>query len=131
MQLRTSTYSPKAEMPRGGRLKQAFQDIDMRLSFDGLTELAKKAGIDLNQLEPGEYVAFFNANRNYLKVAAANNVIASRRLPHGRFYDLTCIRGIIEAFQNTGKIDYDTVLKGKLTKLLERKGLKAQRIEET
>ncbi len=121
MQIRKTTYSPRKPIPRGGRLIQAFKDIDMRLSFTGLTEVASKAGIELSDLKPGEYVAFFNTTRTYLKIAASNNVIASRKMPHGRFYDLTCIRGVVEAFQNTGAIDYDKVLQGKLTKLLEKR----------
>lgn len=120
--MRRSAYEPRTEMPRGGRLIQAFRDIDMRLAFDGLTDVCKKAGIELKSLKPGEYVAFFNSKRTYLKLATANNVIASRRMDHGRFYDLTCINGIIEAFQNTGKIDYDKVLRNKLTEMLGRKG---------
>lgn len=121
MQIRKSTYAPRHDVPRGGRLIQAFKDIDMRLSFDGLAEITKKAGINMETLKPGEYVAFFNTARTYLKIATSNNVIASRRMPHGRFYDLTCIRGVVEAFQNTGSIDYDKVLKVKLEKMLESK----------
>lgn len=119
--LRAKAYRPRTAVPKGGRIVQVFTSTDMRCQHDGLYEIAHKNSLDLDTLEPGEYVAFFNNRRNMLKIAAANNVIASRKLPNGRFYDLSCIEGIIRAFHNDGKIDYDTVLRKKLETILERK----------
>lgn len=93
----------------------------MRMNFDGLGDLAKKHKVDIRKLREGEYVAFFNTRRTYLKLAAANNVIACRRMDSGRFYDLGCIVGIVRAFHNTGDIQYDRELKKHLEDMLKKK----------
>lgn len=108
-------------MASGGRLIQVFQDVDMRQNFDGLQALAKKHKVDITKLKEGEYVAFFNSRRTYLKLAAGNNVIASRRMEGGRFYDLSCIVGVVRAFHNTGEIDYERSLKARLEEMLSKK----------
>jgi hypothetical protein len=105
----------------GGRLKQIFTDTDMRCNHDGLYAIAKKEGIDITKLQEGEYVAFFNSRRTHLKIAAAHYVIASKRAPDGRFYDLACITEVVRAFHNTGQVDYNAALKKRLTELLEKK----------
>lgn len=106
---------------KGGRLIQVFQDVDMRMHHDGLQQLASKHKIDIRKLGIGDYVAFFNSKRTYLKLAAANGVIASRRMDGGRFYDLTCILGVVRAFHNTGEIQYERELKANLLKVLAKK----------
>lgn len=116
--LRGSAYRPKSPMPTGGRLVQAFAAVDLRLGHMGLTRLAAKHGLRVEVLNTGEYVAFFNARCNKLKILTCNDVIAYRRLPKGRFFDLSCINGIVRAFHNHGSIDYDSVLKNKLETLL-------------
>lgn len=108
-------------MGNGGKLKQIFTDVDMRCSHDGLAIVAKKGQIDITKLNEGEYVAFFNAKKNHLKIAAAHHVIASKRAPQGRFYDMACITEVVRAFHNTGKVDYEAALKKRLVELLERK----------
>jgi hypothetical protein len=107
---------------KGGKVKRYFPNVDMRMGHDGLKEYAKKeANLDLDGLKPGEYVAFFNAAKTILKLGCANGVIATKKSEHGRFFDATCITQVVEAFNNTGKIDYDAVVAKKLEQLLERR----------
>lgn len=109
-------------MRAGGRILQIFQDVDMRQHFDGLEELAKKEGkISIKDLKEGEYVVFFNTRRTYLKMAAAHNVLACRRMEGGRFYDMSAIKLVVQAFHNTGEIQYERALKERLTELLAKK----------
>lgn len=104
-----------------GKIIQIFQDVDMRQSFDGLYFVAKKEKVDIKTLGVGEYVVFFNTAKTYLKLAAANNVIAARRMERGRFYDLGAIVGVVRAFHNTGEMRYEVALKDRLVDLLARK----------
>ncbi len=97
---------------------QVFSETDMRQSFDGLGRVAKKAKVDLETLDHGEYVVFFNRKRTYLKIAAANQVLACHRTEAGRFHDLTCILAVVRTFHEKGEVDYDGALKTRLTKLL-------------
>lgn len=118
-----------AKVGGGGRILQIFQDVDMRQHFDGLEELVAKSKLSLRKLKEGEYIVFFNSRRTYLKLAAAHGVIASRRMEGGRFYDLSCIKLVVQAFHNSGEIAYERALKTRLVELLEKK-LHARLVEE-
>lgn len=113
-------------MKRGGRIVQVFQDCDLRCSHMGLSEIAKKAKIDLGKLAPGEYVVFFNTSRTHVKIAAAFGTLAHRRSEHGRFFDASCIVSVVRAFHNTGRLDYDEAIKDRLLSLLGRRAKQAE-----
>lgn len=106
---------------KGGTIIQIFQDVDLRCSHDGLTDVAKKEKVNLSKLNEGEYVVFFNSKRTHLKIAAAHGTIAYRRSEHGRFFDVSCIVAVVRAFHNTGRLDYDAALKERLDELLKRR----------
>lgn len=84
--------------------------------------MARKQGIKVQDLEPGQLVIFVNAAKNKLKVYAANNVVAYLKLPDKERIDLRVIQKIPEAFQATGKINYDAELKKLIEKQLAPKG---------
>jgi hypothetical protein len=113
-------------MKAGGVILQVFQDTDLRCGHDGLAKVASKEKLALHNLEDGEYVCFFNSHRTGLKIAAAGHVIAYKKSPEGRFYDMACIQDVVRAFHNTGRIDYDEALKTRLTKLLGRPQAEAE-----
>lgn len=97
------------------RVIRCFLASDMRNGHLGLASLAKEAGVNVDKLEPGEYVAFVNSARDRLKVYAHNNVVAYF-YKKGTAIDLRAIAGIPQAFGGSGKMDYDAALK----KTLER-----------
>lgn len=92
------------------RALQIFLNADLRNSHIGLAEMAKKSKIYVEKLEPGEYIIFVNAGKNKLKLYAAHNVVAYLRLERGTI-DLRTISLIPQAFNGTGRIDYNAVLK--------------------
>lgn len=101
------------------RALQVFMNADLRCSHDGLSALAKAQNIDVSKLEPGEYVLFINSGKNLLKLYAANNVIAFLKLKTGKI-DLKTIRLIPQAFNASGKIDYDKTLREVIERELSR-----------
>jgi hypothetical protein len=99
------------------KLLELFLNVDLRCAHDGLAMVAKKRGIDVKKLEPGQYVMFINCEKNRLKLFAANNIIAYLKLPHGKI-DMRTLQLIPQAFHASGKIDYDSALKKILMKEL-------------
>lgn len=103
-----------------GRVLQIFLNHDLRNGHDGLSGIAKEAGIDTRKLVPGQYVAFINAKKDKLKLYAANGVVAYLKLEAGRKIDERVIRELPRVFQG-GRIDYDKALKEVVETALARK----------
>lgn len=89
------------------RLLHVFWDVDMRARHEGLTMLAKKEGLDVKKLKPGEMCCFLNRKQDRLMVLAGVNeedtygVLGYYRSPHGRL-DQMAIQYIPEAFGSEG-----------------------------
>lgn len=98
---------------------QCFLNTSMINGHDGLTAIAKKAGIKVSSITPGSYVVFVNAAQDRIKVFAANNVVAYVRLGRGRKVDLRVIREIPQVFSGAS-INYDEALEKVVTKALNR-----------
>lgn len=96
-------------------------DVNMSLGHDGLTALAKHDGIDLEQLEVGEMVAFINHAKDKLKLYASQGVLAYVRNKPGHPINLATISQIPKAFQASGRINYEATLKEVLLKELAKK----------
>jgi hypothetical protein len=109
-----------AKSTRQGRILQVFMNADFRCAHDGLAKLAKDKGIDVENLEPAQYVVFINTAQDRVKVYAAFNVLAYMRSKSGKI-DLTAISRIPEAFRATGGLNYDKILKETLEASLRRK----------
>lgn len=103
------------------RAIQIFLNCDLRCCHEGLAEVAKKNKIDVKKLNPGEFVIFINASKNRLKLYTANNVIAYLKLQENQKIDLRVIALIPQAFEATGKINYDENLKKVIEKELSKK----------
>jgi hypothetical protein len=97
---------PKADLAAAhgpaGRIAQVILDVDLRNSHDGLMEIAKKKGIGLKDLKPGQYLVFVNLNRDRFKIfAPAPNgrgaIIVYYRAYQGRV-DRESIETIPQAF---------------------------------
>ncbi len=109
---------------------QVFWNVNMSTNPDGLAAIAKKYGdIDVNSLEPGNYLVFINSARTFMKVLAGTStpgatVIAYYRQPKGRI-DLQAIQYVPEAFLGKG-FNYNQALR---ISLEERLGIKGQGVE--
>jgi hypothetical protein len=110
---------------RRGSIVQVFQSVDMRYQHEGLEILAKQANIDVNKLEPGQYVVFINQAKTIVRLYAAHGVVAGIRLRDGQKVDMRTIHLIPEAFNGTNRLDYDKVLKKAVEEALVRKANRA------
>lgn len=111
---------------------RCFLDTNMALAHDGLSEIAKRAGIKINDLEPGEYVAFVNRAKDRFKIYAAQNVIAYWRARKGDRLDLRVIREIPRVFNGSAIGDYDKALERVLAPRLAKASplIAAKRMKE-
>lgn len=105
-----------------GRILQCFVNADLRLGHPGLSALARKYKIDVNQLGAGELVVFINPRRTKMKIFAANQVLAYIR-PASGHVDLNTVRYFPAVFNAKGKIDYDEALKISVTEALKHNGV--------
>lgn len=103
------------------RVVQVFLGTDLRCTHLGLALIAKQHKINVEKLEPGEYVLFLNNDKNKLKLYAANHIVAYLRLPDNQKLDMKTIQLIPRAFQGSGRIDYDKALKQVLEEALAKK----------
>ena len=105
------------------RALQVFLNADFRCAHEGLALIAKSHKIDVSKLEIGEYLIFVNTAKDRLKLYAANNVVAYLKLKTGKI-DLRTIQLIPQAFNGSGRIDYDAALKEVIDRELARKKTK-------
>lgn len=103
------------------RVLQVFLNADLRCSHDGLREIAKKGGLDVKDLQPGQYIVFLNAAKNRLKLYASNNVVAYMKQPDGSRIDPRMIAELPRAFNGT-TINYESAIKDALIKVFARRG---------
>lgn len=99
---------------------QIFLNADFRNVHEGLAAIAKKNKLDVEKLESGEYLIFVNTAKDRLKLYAANNVVAYLKMKSGKI-DLRTIQLIPQAFNGSGRIDYDAALKEVIERELGRK----------
>lgn len=109
------------------QIKQAFINVSMGNRFDGLCEVARKAGIKLTTLTDESYLVFVNASRDKIallvgpQVPGGKQVMAYVKLEKGRRVDLRAIAEIPKSFDGN-KINYDQALSLAIEKSLARKG---------
>jgi len=96
------------------RLLRVVFNADMRNSHDGLAKLAKSLNIDVNKLQPGNFVAFINSKKNHLKLYASGNIIAHLKLPNGKL-NLNLLSKLPTYFNGT-EIEYTKALREQMLK---------------
>lgn len=101
------------------RVAQVFLNVDFRNQHEGLAAVARKAGLDPAKLQPGQFVVFLNSKKDRIKLYGAHNVVAYHKSETR--IDMTVLPRIIQAFNRHGTIDYDSVLRQRLTEVLARK----------
>lgn len=97
------------------QIKQAFLNVSMGNRFDGLCNIAKKAGIKLSELTPDSYLVFINAGRDKIamlvgpQISGRKQTMAYVKLEKGRKIDLRVIQEIPKAFDGNS-LNYDKAL---------------------
>lgn len=109
------------------RVLQVFLNADLRCSHDGLREIAKKGGLDVKDLQPGQYIVFLNAAKDRLKLYASGNVVAYMKQPDGGKIDPRMIAELPRAFNGT-TINYESAIKEALIKVFARRGRKLEAV---
>lgn len=106
-------------------IKQAFLNVSMINRFDGLCEIAKKAGIKLTELTSESYLIFVNSNRNRIAMLVGPQIIGKKqtmayvKLEKGRTVDLRTIQELPRAFDGKS-INYDKALGMAIDKALSK-----------
>lgn len=114
-------------MSSSGYILRCFVNADLRNGHMGLSQMAKQDRIQVEKLEPGQYLVFINTAKNKMKVYTANNIVAYLRLSRGRI-DLSTISKIPQSFQG-GDIHYDEALKTRLLETLQVKSRHVSALE--
>lgn len=104
-------------------------NVSMANRFDGLQEVAKKAGINLATLSPDSYLVFVNCNRDKVamlvgpQLPGKKQTMAYVKLDKGRKMDLRVIREIPLVFDGKS-MNYDRALELAVTRALSKKAHK-------
>lgn len=106
------------------KIVRCFFDTHMGLAHDGLREVAKRQGLNLDALTEGEFVVFINTSKDRLKVFATRNTFAYWRAQKGVKLDLRVIREIPRIFTGSAIGEYDKALEAALVHKLASKDVK-------
>jgi len=102
------------------RIIRFFPGSDLRKGHIGLAKLARRKGIDPQNLKLGEYLIFMNNRKDKIKLFASNNIIAYLRLPQGEYISLDTIREIPNYF-NGKSINYKGAIAKSISDSLARR----------
>lgn len=106
------------------KIVRCFFDTHMGLAHDGLREVAKRQGLNLDKLERGEFVVFINTSKDRLKIFATKNTFAYWRAQKGMKLDLQVICEIPRVFNGSDIGDYDKALESALVHKLASRDVK-------
>lgn len=87
------------------RVIRYFPDTHLGNGHTGLAKIAQKNGINVRDLEWGEFVIFTNIKRTALKLFSQGHLVAHLKLPAGKL-DIRTI-SLIPRYFNGGQINYD------------------------
>lgn len=96
-----------------------FPDTNLRSAHDGLRKIAKSAGKNIDNIEPGNFMLFVNKSQNILKAFGANNAILHVKTKTGARFDFDAIKMLPSLFGASGGFDYGAALRESLIKKLE------------
>lgn len=93
------------------RLIRIVFGADFRKGHPGLSDQAKKLGLKLNDLEPGEFVLFINNRKNGVKFfAGSGQMLAYFKMPGNRQINTKVLK-ILPRYFNGTALNYDGALK--------------------
>ena len=90
------------------RVVQVFFNSDLRCGLDGLTIIAKKAGVNSDDLSDGEFLVFINKKKNMMRVFHGNMFTHYR--PESGRVNYGMIQHLPRSFNGT-KFDFSEALK--------------------
>lgn len=102
-------------------ITRVFTGVDLRSQHLGLRALAAKHNIDLDKLNPGQHVLFFNSKLTKFKMYSAQGVLSY--VSRDKRVDLEAIQYISQAFGVKGEFNFEKAER----KMLEEKLAKQQR----
>lgn len=86
--------------------KQTFFNVDFRYRHNGINEVARQAGVNLKDLEPGNVVVFFNTSKTQFLMAFSNQTILHHNNGNTKI-EVRAIDDVIRHVMRTGKMSYD------------------------
>lgn len=98
---------------------QIFHDTDLRNSHVGLSQIAKKHGIDVTKIRNKEHLLFLNAAKTKVKLYSSHGLVSYYLSPSGKL-NLHMIEELPSAF-GAGGFDFKKAERLALDKLLARK----------
>lgn len=120
----------KADMARTlPRIRQAFLDVSMNCQHRGLTKVAKRGGVNVHDLKPGEFVLFVNARFDKMKLFATQNIIIYIAAPKGRKVSQKFLEELPKIFDTNATLNYDEALQPVLKKYLEPRSRKVKELK--
>lgn len=99
----------KKDWPVQNTLIRVVFNTNMQNGHAGLTKIASKVGVRIDQLGLGEFVVFINTRKTMLKLFAPGNTIAHFKTPDGHQLNMKVI-ALIPRFFNGKELRYDEAL---------------------
>lgn len=92
-------------------LKAVIRNVDHRARHDGLALTIKKhTGINIDTLEPGQFVLLMNTERTILSLYGPNRVLVQQKLRHPVSTE-AALRELPRIFLQDKTLDYDQALR--------------------
>lgn len=112
-------------------MRQAFLDIPGNWRHDKLTEVAKKGGINLAELAPGDFVLFMNGDWSRMFLMGHGNVLVDLKAPKRHKISILFLKALPKLFRSGASLDWATAMKPLLeTYLVERGKQKRPKVVE-
>lgn len=99
-----------AKKTNSTKIIRFLQNTDLRCMHEGLAKVAKDEGVDVTDLNPGEFVVFANSRMTGIKVYAPGNVIAYLKSPDNHRIEIRAIQYLPRFFNGT-EFNYSGALK--------------------
>lgn len=94
-----------------------FTDVDMRCSHIGLSKIADKENVLLDELDSGEHILFLNRKGSKMKIYSKNNILSY--LSSDKRLELSTLKYFTECFGAKG-FQYNEALKKVLLEKLRK-----------
>jgi len=110
--LKTPDWKPPTATK--GQIVQMFFNVNAAKAHKGLHLLAAEYDINLDNLEPGQYVCFLNRKRNKVKMFSAGNLFAYLSLPDSATVTMETIAQIPQMFLSRAELNFAPTLEAAL-----------------
>ncbi len=105
------------QRPKGQQFLKVFFDVNMACQHPGLTGIARRHGIKVNNLERGQWLVFFNGGLNKVKFLGAGGVLGYYRVGR-RHLTMSDLSALHEAFGYLGGIHIPPMILNRLGRML-------------